>query len=135
MKISLTPYQRRDGSLMLYINRSNGVSVGISPERGFSPYGKDATAGKRNAYEAAVAAIKAHGKPFTGDLAQHKETGFCAPVTLANGWVIVGTDVATIGGMAVGSDGGYLIAYSLIVPMAHPLDEPNEDGEVEMKAW
>ena len=135
MKISLKPYQRRDGSMMLYINRSNGVSVGISVERGFSPYGKDATPGRRNAYDAAVAAIKANGKPFSGDLAMHTEGGLCAPVKLANGWVLVGTDVANIGGMSVGSDGSYLIAYGLIVPMAHPLDEPDEDGNVAMRAW
>lgn len=115
MAISFKPYARRDGSLMLYVNRSNGVSVGLSPERGFSPYGKGSTQGQRNAMDAALAAFRAHAQPFTGDLGQHTETGFCAPVQ-CGGYTLVGTDIATIGGMHVsGGDGAYIIRDGLIL--------------------
>ena len=124
MTITFREYVRKDGSRMLYINRSNKVSVGISAERGFSPYGRGATQGMRNAWEAAHAVIREHGRHFTGDLTQHDERGLCAPVTLASGWVLVGTDVGNIGGMNVGSDGGYLIAGDLIVKTGKPLAEP-----------
>lgn len=53
--------------------------------------------------------MRIHSKPFTGDLEQHTETGFCAPKRLANGWVLVGTDVGNIGGQHVGDDGSYLV--------------------------
>lgn len=126
MNITFNAYRRRDNSQMLYVNASNGVSVGISAERGFSPYGKGATQGQRNAMDAAWEAIRANGKVFTGDLTKHTETGFCAPLTLANGWVMVGTDVANIGGMDVGADGGYLIVQGLIVPLGQRLSTETE---------
>lgn len=122
MQITFKPYARRDGSLMLYVNGSNNASVGISAEAGFSPYGKGATPGKRNTYQAAFRAIHANGVPFTGDISTHDEPGFCRPVTLDNGWILVGTDVATIGGMPVGADGSYIIADGLIVRCGTPLD-------------
>lgn len=114
MNITFKSYARRDGSLMLYINRSNGVSVGISADRGFSPYGKGSTAGQRNAMDAALR-LMAEAPEFTGDLATHTETGFCAVTELADGWTLVGTDVATIGGMAVGADGAYVIRKGRIL--------------------
>jgi len=109
MRISFRPYQRRDGSLMLYINRSNGVSVGISAERGFAPYGRGSTQGMRNAMAAAEAVFRANATPFTGNLAAHTETGLCAVIPLADGWTLVGTDIGSIGGMPVGQDGHYVI--------------------------
>ena len=109
MTITFKPYARRDGSLMLYINRSNGVSVGISADRGFSPYGKGVTPGQRNAMAAARAVVRANAVPFTGDLTKHIETGFCAVNRLADGWTLVGTDRGEIGGQAVGGDGPYLV--------------------------
>lgn len=117
MEIRFNPYQKRDGSLMLYINRSNNVSVGISEEYDFTPYGKWSTQGKRNCYDAALNVIARHGKEFTGDITKHAEGGFCQPVVLANGWLMAGTDVAEIGGMKVGSDGHYLIACGKIISM------------------
>lgn len=131
MTTTFKPYKRRDGSLMLYINRSNGVSVGLSPERDFAPYGKGVTPGQRNAYDAACAAISANGEAFTGNLDQHAEGGLCAPVRLANGWTMVGTDVASIGGHPTGADGHFLVVPqregpALIVPMGQPLEEELE---------
>jgi hypothetical protein len=94
---------------MLYINRSNGVSIGISADRGFAPYGRGSTPGMRNAMAAAMAVFRTYATPFTGDLAAHIETGLCAVTPLADGWTLVGTDTGSIGGMPVGQDGHYLI--------------------------
>ena len=72
MKINFRTYEKRDGDLMLYINRSNKVSVGIT-EAGFSPYSRRTTQGQRNAFNAAIDVVAEHGKPFTGDLSKHDE--------------------------------------------------------------
>lgn len=130
MKIKFSPYARRDGSAMLYVNGSNGVSVGLSPERGFAPHGKDTTKGQRNVMDAAWAAFQAHAKPFTGDLSKHDETGFCAPVACGN-YTLVGTDKATIGGMKVEGDGPYIVRDGMIVRANVWLDETSEDEEIE----
>jgi hypothetical protein len=113
MKINFKTYTKRDGDLMLYINRSNKVSVGIT-EAGFSPYSQRTTNGQRNAYDAAIDVVHKHGQPFTGDLSKHDENGYCAPVTCGP-FTLVATDVATIGGMSVGSDGGYVICGGKIL--------------------
>ena len=109
MKIAFRPYQRRDGALMLYINRSNGVSIGISADHGFSPYARGSTQGMRHAMAAAMAVFRAYAVRFTGDLNAHHETGLCAVTPLADGWTLVGTDAGSIGGMPVGQDGHYVI--------------------------
>lgn len=130
MNITFKPYKRRDGSLMLYINRDNGVSVGLSPERGWAPYGKGITAGQRNAMGAAKAAFEAGSQPFTGDLKKHAETGFSAPIECGP-YTLVGTDVGEIGGMKVGEDGVYVIRDGRIarcgVALAEPADRPDEE--------
>ena len=120
MPVTFKHYTRRDGSMMLYVNRDNGVSVGISSTHGFAPYGKDATPGKRNAMTEAHA-VMAASRPFTGDLASHSETGFCAVANLADGWTLVGTDRANVGGMDVGEDGGYVIYKGRIAKCGTPL--------------
>jgi|TARA_R110002020_G_scaffold281641_1_gene497382 hypothetical protein len=114
MKIKLCSYRKRNGDLMLYINRSNRVSVGVTTE-GFSPYARRTTNGERNAYNAALQLFADSGKPFTGDLSLHKELGFCAPVSCGD-FVLVGTDVGTIGGMSVEADGGYVVSNDRILP-------------------
>ena len=114
MKIKLCSYAKRNGDLMLYINRSNRVSVCVTTE-GFSPYGRRTTNGERNAYNAALQIFADSGKPFTGDLLIHEEPGFCAPVSCGD-FTLVGTDVATIGGMPVDSDGGYVVSNDRILP-------------------
>lgn len=128
MTIKINTYVKKNGELMLYINRSNGVSVGLNG--GYSPYGKEMTAGKRNAVTAACAVVLRDGKPFTGDLAQHLEGGFCAP-RQCGPFTLVGTDVATIGGMHVGSDGSYVILDGKIAPISHPFEE----GEGATPVW
>jgi hypothetical protein len=130
MKITFRPYRKRDNSLMLYINRSNGVSVGISADRGFAPYGRGATPGKRNAMTAALAVFNAYAVPFTGDLATHTEDGFCAVTPLADGWTLVGTDVCNIGGMQVGSDGMYIVRNNKIL-RCDTYDEPARSEAAE----
>lgn len=131
MRIKFSPYKKKDGTLMLYINRSNGVSVGITAEEGWAPYGKRTTAGMRNVYNAAVDIIDASTDLYRGDISTHKETGFCAPIVLGNNWVLVGTDVASIGGQDVGEDGHYVIAHGKIIRCGVWLDEVNTPIEGE----
>ncbi len=114
MNITFNPYVRRDGKVMLYVNRSNGVSVGLSGDRPFSSYGKGVTPGQRNAIAAALATFRAHAAVFSGDLAQHTETGLAA-VSDCDLFQMAGTDVANIGGMAVGRDGPYIVRDGLIL--------------------
>lgn len=104
---------------MLYVNGGHGVSLGLSPERNFAPYGKGSTEGQRKLYAAAIRAVKS-GPVFTGDLAAHTEGGYCAPVT-CDVFTMVGTDVAEIGGMKLDSDGGYIVAFGHIVKSGQPL--------------
>ena len=130
MKITFRPYNRRDGSVMLYINRSNGVSVGISAERGFAPYGRGTTPGMRNAMAAAKAVFNAYAEPFIGDLNKHDEGGYCAVTPLADGWTLVGTDVCNIGGMPVGSDGFYIVRHGKILQCG-TYDEPTRSEAAE----
>lgn len=35
MQITVKPYMRRDGSVMVYLNNDRGVSLGLSPEYGY----------------------------------------------------------------------------------------------------
>jgi hypothetical protein len=121
MKINFTTYRKKNGDLMLFINRSNKLSVGVT-EAGFSPYGKRTTNGQRNAFNAAIDVVHKHGQQFTGDLSKHDENGFCAPVECGP-FTIVGTDVATIGGMSVNSDGGYVIHNGKILPQGEWFSE------------
>lgn len=121
--ITFKPYARRDGTLMLYINRSNGVSIGLSADRGFSPYGKGVTPGQRNAWDAAARVMAEQSEPYTGDLATHDETGYSAAIELGNGYWLAGTDKAMIGGMSVGSDGAYVIRNGRIAQCGVAYDE------------
>lgn len=129
MTVTFKAYRRRDNSLMLYVNRSNGVSVGLSPEHSFSPYGKKTTQGQRNAMAAAISAFNSNSIPFTGDLAFHDEGELCAPVD-CGGFILVGTDKATIGGMSVESDGAYVIRGGRIAPCGVELAETASEEEV-----
>lgn len=71
---------RRDGA-GLDIQRSNGVLLSITAERGFADWGaRDALHTKQEAYEAACAVIRHHGRPTAGPLTD--------AVQLANGWLI-----------------------------------------------
>lgn len=118
MTITFKSYRRKDGSFMLYVNRSNGVSVGMSPERQFTTYGKGVTDGQRNAVEAALKAFEAVSRPFTGDLSKHSE-----PKADCGLFVLAGTDVANIGGMDVGADGAYVIRNGRIAPCGVAFEE------------
>lgn len=109
MRLVFKPYRRRDGSIMIYLNNDRGVSIGISQEHGFGALTK-MTPGQRKLLDAAKGAFMQHAKPFSGDLAAHTEDkAECGPYTLAV------TDVATIGGQSVGSDGAYVVRDGLIL--------------------
>lgn len=111
--ISFKTYKRRDGNVMVYINRSNGVSVGISHDQSSSAYSKGMTDGKRNAMKAAFEVFRANAVPFTGDLKNHTEM---QPIKMQfPEFILVWTDECNIGGMQVSSDGPYLIYDGLIL--------------------
>jgi hypothetical protein len=114
MKLVFKSYKRRDNSLMIYINSDRGVSVGVSAEQGFGPSTKH-TAGQKKLIDAAKQAFADSAVPFTGDLAAHKEGGFCAAV-VCGPYTLVGTDVGNIGGHDTGADGGFIIRDGKILP-------------------
>jgi len=128
LTISLDDRARRNRSRMLCIGRSDGTSVAITPKYGFQPYGPGASEGKRQAVQAAVAVVRAYGQLFTGDIALHTEGGCCAPVQCGN-WVLVGTDIANVGGMSLDADGAYVIHGGYILGCGDYL-EPHLSGPV-----
>lgn len=102
-RVTFKAYKRRDGSFMIYLNNDRRVSVGVSPESGFGPSSKR-TAGETKLIDAARMAFDDNSLPFTGSIDAHDEIkAVCGPYTL------LGTDVATIGGMQVSEDGGYIV--------------------------
>ena len=104
MKITVNPYRRRDGSIMFFINNDRKVSVGISPEKGYQS--SKATAGEQKLWNAFCAATRDAEAIGTGaDMDKHDEYKF----TMFNGITFAMTDVATIGGVNVGSDGLYVV--------------------------
>lgn len=98
--INFNPFMKRNGDLMLYVNASNRVSVGLSGS--YSPYGKGMTNGKRNAIDNAFAAFEIHATEFTGDM---KHGGFvhCGPYSLFV------TDTANVAGHDTGEDGAFVV--------------------------
>lgn len=123
MQITFKTYKRRDGQIMLYINRSNRVSVGLSEDRSWAAYGKGVTAGQRNAVAAARAVIRAHGEDFTGDLENHKKAGNPEPIDCGGVVTLAITEIAEVGGMSVRSDGAYVIMDGKIVRCGVPYNE------------
>jgi hypothetical protein len=113
-EIRINTYQKKDGSLMIYINNDRRVSIGISADRGFSPYGNGSTQGQRNLWDAFWSLVQT-AEQFTGDLSTHDEPGFCAVRQLAEGIALAGTDVCNIGGHKVGSDGSYVVVRGRIL--------------------
>jgi hypothetical protein len=112
MKICFKPYLKKNGELMLYINNNRGVSLGLS---GSAPSYSKMTPGQKKLWEAAQDYMIKKAERFTGDLNNHHEPGFCAVRKVSQAFALAGTDVATIGGMSVGSDGSYVIAHGGIV--------------------
>ena len=124
MKIKFNPYFKKNGELMLYVNRSNRVSVGLNG--GYSPYSKNMTQGMRNAVSAAIKVFEANAEPFAGDLEAHTEPkAHCGPFTLCL------TDVANVGGHSTGADGAFLVREGKILSCAHHYEEPLDDEDDE----
>lgn len=109
--ITFNPYRKKNGDLMIYINRSNGVSVGVSDTG--TPASRYMTKGKMNALNMGRDVFYQYAESFTGDLAEHQETKVC----LGNLYTLVFTDVANVGGMDVGADGAYLVRDNKILPI------------------
>ena len=109
MSVRFKPYRKRDGELMLYINGTNGVSLGLLGT--FAPYGRrKATRGQINLYARAQAYFDANATPFTGDLKTHQEE-----ITVCGEWTLALTDVANVGGHTTGADGAFLVKDTRIL--------------------
>lgn len=110
MLIKFNPYKRRDGQIMLYANAvDRRTSVGISESGVPAAYGKRTTPGQRKIIEslgAALASIEAKGGAIEAvpDYASHADD----KARLGDFGDLYITDVATVGGIATGSDGAFL---------------------------
>lgn len=118
MQITINPYRRKDGSWMIFVNNDRGVSIGLSEERGFAPYGRDGTPGKRKLWDAVFPAFQssADAVAFTGDFAAHAE-----PKADCDPFKLLVTDVCDLGGMTVGEDGAYVVYQGRVLRCGLPL--------------
>jgi hypothetical protein len=98
VRVMFKPYKRKDGVLMLYINGSNGCSVALAPGVGFQS--TKATKGEQKLVDAAFRVFNKEAELFSGDIEKHNELK-----AKCGNYLLAITDVATIGGMSVGSDG------------------------------
>jgi hypothetical protein len=103
MRLVFKPYLRRDGTAMFFLNNDRKVSVGCSPGAEYCPSTK-LTAGQKNLINAAVRAFADSALPFTGSVEAHAEGK-----SVCGRWTLLLTDVGSVGGMAVESDGAYLV--------------------------
>lgn len=110
MNIWIKPYIKRDGEMMFYINNDRGVSLGISKGTGYQS--SKASNGQKNLWSAFCQAARDADVIATGaDMAKHDEPGFM----MFNGIGFAVTDVATVGGVATGSDGLFVVVGDKIV--------------------
>lgn len=107
MAITINPYRKKDGSLMLYVNKYNNmnrgvVSVGISNRVLLTKL----TKGERKLLDLFLEELdKVNGIEFTdSNFEAHLES----KAELDFGIKILITDVANCGGIGVGSDGLYI---------------------------
>lgn len=111
MKISINPYRRRDGSLMVYLNNDRGVSLGLSAEHGYQS--SKASAGQAKLWQAFCAATRETADIAIGaNMDSHAEWS----MTLFNGVSFAITDVASVGGVPVGADGLYVVRDGRVMP-------------------
>lgn len=124
MQVTFRPYRRRDGSVMIYINGSNGASVGLSDQ----PLATSKlTKGQQNTLNAGLAAFNLHAEPFLGSLGAHTEGQY-----LCGNYTLCITDVATVGGHSTGADGAFLVRDGKILACDYEYDsEPTEQGDGE----
>ena len=104
MKIWIKPYLRRDGSVMFFLNNDRKVSLGLTPENGYES--SKASAGQKKLWETFCRATRESAALAEGaDMTGHSEF----KMTLFNGITFAMTDIATIGGVSVGSDGLFIV--------------------------
>jgi len=105
----INTYRKQNDELMIYINNlENGVSIGLSEDRGFSPYGKYTTKGQRNTFYQAMDAfdkIPDEELAHVGELEYEEHAEEKIQTDIGNIFI---TDIATVCGVKVGSDGAYL---------------------------
>ena len=100
----------KTGNFYLAIRGTNGCSICYTPTWGFTPYGKGSTKGARNVADAFFAALPEHRKDgvaeFTAEPVAEERIALNG---LGDGWRLVLADAATVFGVAVSSDGAYLV--------------------------
>ena len=101
--MNIRVYRKKDGNLMLFVNGSNGVSVGISDR----VYTSKFTKGQEKVWGEFWDFIRTTEDfiPFTGDFSKHNEDKAVLDFDLK----LMITDVCNVGGQHVESDGGYLL--------------------------
>lgn len=108
-------YLRKNGKFMIYLNGSNGVSVGL----GERVYTSKFTKGEKNTLREFNDIIDTCDPVFVGELdfSKHEE-----PKTeLDLDFVLFITDIAKVCGVSVGSDGAYL--YDKETKKLYDIDE------------
>lgn len=118
MHIWIKTYRRRDGEIMIYLNNDRGVSLGISHDQGYQS--SKASQGQKNLWTAFFEAMAA-ATPIAEaiDVAEHNEW------KLSIDWAdvhFVITDIATVGGQSVSSDGLYVVHKGRLLPDRFKVD-------------
>lgn len=117
MQIWIKPYLRRDGTTMFYINNDRKVSIGISAEKGWQS--SKASAGEQKLWNAFCAAARDAIPVATGaDMTKHEEFS----IMMFNDIGFAMTDVATVGGVATGGDGLFVVVGDKIVTPRFEID-------------
>lgn len=111
MEIWAKVYRKRDGSIMLYINNDRGVSLGIS-ERVFT---SKLSNGQEKLLYSWLEAIDndENARDFNGNFDAHTEDKAHLDFDI-NLYI---TDVATVCGQSVGSDGAYITRKGKIITL------------------
>lgn len=103
MKIYTNVYEKRNGDLMIYVNGSNKVSLGISDRL----YRTKLTNGQRNVLSAFFKCLNTIEPIYTGELNFDNHTEKKAFLDQKE-YALFITDIANIAGLKVEEDGAYL---------------------------
>lgn len=104
-------YRKKDNSIMIYVNGSNGVSVGI----GENVFTSKLTNGQNNALKEFFNKLnEIKGIDFKGSYEAHKEDKNKLDFDI----LLFITDIANVGGQTVESDGAYIVYKNKLLNLA-----------------
>lgn len=111
LEIWAKPYRKKDGGVMLYINGSNKVSLGISGKL----YTSKLTQGQSKLLNQWLRFIRDDDEAvdFTGDFENHQES----KAHLALDIDLYITDTCNVGGQDVSSDGAYIVRDGKLIEL------------------